>query len=69
MGSNSQRVEHLFIVRMWYERGARGASPWRGSVEHVATKERIYFTNMIALTDFLDVNVSGAQPPEVEPSA
>jgi hypothetical protein len=66
MSSPSRRVEHLFIVRVWYERGAEGSSAWRGSVEHVGTKERIYFTNMVALTDFLDERLSGSPLDQVE---
>jgi hypothetical protein len=47
------RIEHLFIVRVWYEKGADGASEWRGSAEHVATKTRLYFSDLSALRDFV----------------
>jgi hypothetical protein len=49
----TNRIEHLFIVRIWYERGADDASEWRGSAEHVASKARLYFSDLSALCDFV----------------
>jgi hypothetical protein len=59
------RVEHLFIVRMWREAGI-GITGWRGSVEHTATKERMYFSNLVALTEFVDSCLAVSPPHERE---
>jgi hypothetical protein len=47
------RVEHLFVVRVWYEAGETALSPWRGSVEHAGSGARRYFTDYAALTAFI----------------
>jgi hypothetical protein len=46
------RIEHLFLVRVWYESGSAN-SAWRGSVENTATGARRYFTDYGTLTAFL----------------
>jgi hypothetical protein len=43
----------LFIVRVWYELSAGRSSAWRGSVEHVPTQTRFYFSELAALNDFM----------------
>jgi hypothetical protein len=50
------RVEHLFIVRLWYEQGADDAAEWRGSAEHIPSKSRLYFSDLSALRDFVARN-------------
>src|SRR3954465_8731 len=45
-----------FIVRVWCESG--GVAPgavraWRGSIEHVASGERSFFTELDAVTAFM----------------
>jgi hypothetical protein len=59
MESTATRVEHLFIGRVWYERRGEAASQWRGSVEHVPSSARYYFSEFGALADFVAAN-SGA---------
>jgi hypothetical protein len=49
----AERVEHLFIVRVWYERSNGRDSAWRGSVEHVPSQTRFYFSELGALNDFM----------------
>jgi hypothetical protein len=56
------RVEHLFIVRMWREPGTPPTT-WRGSVEHTETKERVYFSSLVALTAFVETCLAGASLP------
>jgi hypothetical protein len=41
----------VFIVRMWPDGVARGA--WRGSVDDVARKRRVYFTDLGTLCEFI----------------
>jgi len=60
LSDRTQRTEHLFIVRVWFEHALPGGvAQWRGSVEHVATKQRFYFANFAALNDFMTLRVAG----------
>jgi len=53
MNQVSTRPQHLFIVRVWYEPTAQGLSPWRGSVEHIPSGHKLYFTSLGDLNDFI----------------
>jgi hypothetical protein len=46
------RVEQLFVVRIWREAGARDRS-YRGSVVHVSTQQRTYFSELADLVEFM----------------
>ena len=35
---------HIFVIQVWVEPQEKGSGPRRGYVEHVATRERRYFT-------------------------
>ena len=50
------RIEELFLVRFWREQGAA----WRGYVEHVATKRRVYFSELSDLNEFLRLRLADA---------
>jgi hypothetical protein len=54
---------------MWREAGVSRAAGWRGSVEHTETRERVYFSSLVALTEFVDTCLAGAAPHEGEPPA
>ena len=49
----------VFIIRIWREpREIEGASPeWRGSIEHVASGERHYLTNLCDILDYIAPHV------------
>ena len=49
----SVRTEHLFIVRLWSESAAGDLDEWRGSVEHVASKRRLFFADVAELPAFV----------------
>ena len=50
----NERFEHAFLVRTWCEPGdAGGRADWRGSVEHLATKQRRYFRELSDLGAFI----------------
>ncbi len=49
----SERSEHLFIVRVWQEPAQIQAGTWRGSIEHVSSGQRLYFTSFNDLNDFI----------------
>ena len=49
------RRKYAFLVSVWVETGdeERDMRQWRGSVEHLATKRRFYFSEIAELVDFL----------------
>jgi hypothetical protein len=58
------RSEHLFVVRVWREAGTRGRS-CRGYVVHVPTKQRMYFSELGDLLEFIRLRFDGAGVPPV----
>jgi hypothetical protein len=59
--SSSQRIEHLFIVRVWQESTPIAAPRWRGSIEHVPSAQRVYFESLQDLTDFIALRMNKIQ--------
>ncbi len=58
----SEYVRHLFIVRVWLEAGDAGrAAQWRGSAEHTRSGQRLYFTSLEDLVDF--ITLRRGEPP------
>jgi hypothetical protein len=54
MRVEKERFEHTFLVRTWCESGEADApAEWRGSVEHLATKQRRYFRDFADLCAFI----------------
>jgi hypothetical protein len=51
--------DHLFIVRVWREAAGTVSSPWRGSVEHVPTGQRLHFSALADLNDFITWRLDG----------
>ena len=50
------RRKDVFLVNLWREGDGQGqprAADWRGSVEHVHSRRRLYFTDLIDLVTFL----------------
>jgi len=53
MGSSAK---HSFLVTLWSEPRERDpdeSRPWRGSVEHLGSKRRLYFTGPNELVSFI----------------
>jgi hypothetical protein len=50
--NDNVRMEQLFVVRIWREAGARDRS-FRGSVVHVSTEQRTYFSELADLVEFV----------------
>jgi hypothetical protein len=48
-----QRDGELFLVRFWHEQSECRGINRRGYVEHVTSKQRMYFSDLADLTDFL----------------
>jgi hypothetical protein len=59
------RVEHLFVVRVWYEAGLADPTAWRGSIENTASGARRYFTDFQGLTSFIATETRPPQAPHV----
>jgi len=57
--ADEQREEQLFVVRLWHEGSERRAADWRGYVEHVTSKQRMYFSDLADLNDFLHFRLGG----------
>jgi hypothetical protein len=49
------RRKDAFLVNLWRElrRDESGHAEWRGSVEHLASRRRLYFTGITDLVTFL----------------
>jgi hypothetical protein len=48
-------MTHAFIIRLWIETGTIGnpEALWRGSIAHVGTKRRIYFSDLNEAVGFI----------------
>lgn len=57
---------HSFIVRIWNEASEQPSANavWRGSIEHVGTGKRLYFSNGQAILSFIWAQVGGEEPPD-----
>lgn len=53
---HEQRIEHVFLVRMWLERDST-KSQWRGSVQHVASGRRLFVGSPGEVGDFIAVEL------------
>ena len=51
-------LSSLFIVRIW-NASSQLPGAWRGSVEHVPTGQRLYFTSLADLNDFITFHLPG----------
>ena len=54
-----EQTQHLFIVRIWNELQQPVAGQWRGSVEHVPSRQQLYFAALSDLNDFITLRLNG----------
>ena len=54
-----ERVERLFVVRIWFEPSAATGDAWRGCVEHVPSGSRRYFAALDELLAFVARTAGG----------
>ena len=47
-----ERVEHLFVIRIWRER-ARSHAAWRGSIRHVPSGAQEFFSRLADVDVFI----------------
>jgi hypothetical protein len=66
----SSAPQHLFVVRLWQE-PSHAAPPgqWRGSVEHVPSRERIYFVALVELDRFITSHTESRPGAPASPEA
>jgi hypothetical protein len=57
--------QHLFIVRIWRESSQAVAQQWHGSVEHVPSGQRLYFSSLGDLNDFITWRLNSPPSQEV----
>jgi hypothetical protein len=53
-----------FLVNLWVEATEDKPARWRGSIEHLATRQRYYFTVLSELVRFLGHHIVEAAPRE-----
>jgi len=54
--------DHVFVVRIWRETPSAGAD-WRGSAEHVESRQRLHFTKYADLIDFIALRSAELEEP------
>ena len=52
--TGDERVEHLFVVRVWRERTWSEPSEWRGSAQHISSGHTLYFSRLPDLDTFIE---------------
>jgi len=57
MTDSLEHREHVFIVRLWYEPDGEQSAQWRASVEHYPSRQRMYFTTLKDLNDFITLRL------------
>ncbi len=63
MDTKPAPLQHLFVVRMWSETAEENQIPLRGSVEHIPSGQKFYFTSLNDLSDFIALQaVVSSQP-------
>jgi hypothetical protein len=63
VAASPRRIEQLFVVRLWRETGATSRG-WRGSVEHIGTERRFFFSSLADLVEFIRVRIGGGSEHE-----
>ena len=59
-------LDHLFIVRVWREAAGAVIWPWRGSVQHVPSGQRLHFSALADLNDFITWRLDSSPPKTIE---
>jgi hypothetical protein len=55
--------QHLFVVRLWSETEQKPRAACRGSVEHVPSRQKFYFTSLDDLSDFIALKATVQPQP------
>ncbi len=69
MATESNRAQHLFVLRVWHEvSSVAPIAEWRGSIEHVTTGQRQYFAGLEEIDRIIREEL-GDVPPGTSPAA
>jgi hypothetical protein len=60
LSDQASRVQHVFVVRIWQETSQSVPLQWRGSVEHMPSRQKLYFASMRDLNDFIMLRMGPA---------
>ncbi|HSA99490.1 MAG TPA: hypothetical protein VLE49_02490 [Anaerolineales bacterium] len=63
MSIQHERQQFLFVVRIWQESDSQPSPVWRGMVEHVPFGQRMYFTSLNDLSDFIGLRLGKLLEP------
>lgn len=63
MSIRHDHQQHLFVVRIWRESDLEQSPVWRGMVEHVPFGQRMYFTSLNDLSDFIALRLGKLPEP------
>jgi hypothetical protein len=58
-----ERLEHRFVVHVWFESAGRTNGQWRGEVDHVGHGRRLYFSSLGDLVDFIKIRLGEPAVP------
>jgi hypothetical protein len=58
-----ERLEHRFVVHVWFESAGRANGQWRGEIDHVGHGRRLYFSSLGDLTDFIKIRLGEPAAP------
>lgn len=63
MSIQPDHQQYLFVVRIWRESDSEQSPVWRGMVEHVPFGQRMYFTSLNDLSDFIALRLGKLLEP------
>ncbi len=63
MSVQHDHQQYLFVVRIWRESNSEQSPVWRGMVEHVPFGQRLYFTSLNDLSDFIALRLGKLPEP------
>ncbi|GAC1423213.1 MAG: hypothetical protein NVSMB5_16980 [Candidatus Velthaea sp.] len=64
MNDTIGRNEFLFVVRIWSEPSQAKSDGWRGSVYDVPASQRLYFSTLADLHDFITLRLAHIGAPK-----
>jgi hypothetical protein len=50
---DTEGASSIFVVRMWAEASADAEPSWRGQIDDLLRKRRVYFTNLGTMCEFM----------------
>ena len=63
MDTKPAPLQHLFVVRLCSEAAEKTRLPLRGSGEHIPSGQKLYFTSLDDLSDFIALKAMASSQP------